>query len=110
MDDSPVNEERSKSQMMGGVVSDHVDKSMLHSTADYESLSLYEKKCMVVNREIDRMGMGKYQWWIWGLCGFGYLLDLMWAQAFGLILQPLEQEFDFPRVFSSRHDIILTTD
>lgn len=23
-------------------------------------------------------GMGKYQWCIWGLCGAGYLLDLMW--------------------------------
>lgn len=22
--------------------------------------------------------MGKYQWCIWGLCGAGYLLDLMW--------------------------------
>lgn len=33
--------------------------------------------------------------YIWFLCGFGYLLDLLWAQAFGLILGPLEQELGF---------------
>ena len=53
------------------------------------------KKCFLVNREIDKMGMGRYQWYIWGLCGFGYCLDLLWAQAFGLVLSPLEQEFGF---------------
>jgi len=39
--------------------------------------------------------MGRYQWYIWGLCGFGYLLDLLWAQAFGLVLSPLKQELGF---------------
>jgi MFS family permease len=60
-----------------------------------EGLTLYEKKCVLVNREIDRQGMGKYQWYIWGLCGFGYMLDLLWAQAFGLVLSPLKQELGF---------------
>lgn len=58
-------------------------------------LSLYERKCMLINREIDGMGMGRYQWEVWALCGFGYLLDLLWAQAFGLVLGPLQQEFGF---------------
>ncbi|KAL9059715.1 MAG: hypothetical protein Q9162_001016 [Coniocarpon cinnabarinum] len=57
--------------------------------------TLYERKCAVVNREIDRMGMGRYQWAIWWLCGFGYLLDLLWAQCFGLIVNPLQQELGF---------------
>lgn len=62
---------------------------------DLEGLSLYDKKCVLVNREIDAMGMGRYQWYIWCLCGFGYLLDLLWAQAFGLALSPLQQELGF---------------
>lgn len=62
---------------------------------DLEGLSLYEKKCVLVNREIDAMGMGRYQWYIWSLCGFGYMLDLLWAQAFGLTLSPLQQELGF---------------
>ncbi|KAH8785213.1 major facilitator superfamily domain-containing protein [Diaporthe sp. PMI_573] len=60
-----------------------------------EDEDLYDKKCVLINREIDAMGMGKYQWMIWGLCGFGYLLDLLWAQAFGLTLSPLQQELGF---------------
>jgi hypothetical protein len=60
-----------------------------------EGLTLYEQKCVLVNREIDHQGMGKYQWYIWGLCGFGYMLDLLWAQAFGLVLSPLQQELGF---------------
>lgn len=62
---------------------------------DLVGLSLYDSKCVLVNREIDAMGMGRYQWYIWGLCGFGYMLDLLWAQAFGLALSPLQQELGF---------------
>lgn len=62
---------------------------------DVDGLSLYDQKCVLINREIDAMGMGRYQWYIWCLCGFGYLLDLLWAQAFGLALSPLQQELGF---------------
>ena len=62
-----------------------------------EGLTLYEKKALLVNRELDSHGMGKYQWWIFFLCGFGYFLDLMWAQAFGLVATPLQNELGFPR-------------
>ena len=60
-----------------------------------DGLTLYEKKALLVNRELDAMGMGRYQWSIFGLCGFGYLLDLLWAQAFGLVATPLQQELGF---------------
>lgn len=68
---------------------------VLSSDPELEGLGLYDKKCVLINREIDAMGMGRYQWMIWGLCGFGYLLDLLWAQAFGLALSPLQQELGF---------------
>ncbi|KAK4058142.1 hypothetical protein OIO90_000881 [Microbotryomycetes sp. JL221] len=42
------------------------------------------------------LGLGRYQWCIFFLCGFGYFLDLLWAQAFGLILGPLAQELGVP--------------
>lgn len=56
------------------------------------------------------MGMGRYQWCIFFLCGFGeyqqcpiprfctwliatgYFLDLCWAQAFGLVATPIRLE------------------
>ncbi|EGP82662.1 unnamed protein product [Zymoseptoria tritici ST99CH_1A5] len=58
-------------------------------------MSSYDKKCLLINAEIDSHGMGRYQWYIWLLCGFGYLIDLLWAQAFGLVLGPLQQELGF---------------
>lgn len=63
---------------------------------ELEGLTLYEKKCVLINREIDNNGFGRYQWYIWCLCGLGYFIDLIWAQAFGLILSPLQQELGFP--------------
>lgn len=39
------------------------------------------------------MGMGRYQWCIFFLCGFGYFLDLCWAQAGGLVAPAIHQEF-----------------
>ena len=63
---------------------------------DLEGLTLYEKKALIVNRELESQGMGRYQWMIFFLCGFGYFLDLLWAQAFGLVATPLENELGFP--------------
>ena len=34
--------------------------------------------------ELGKFGFGKYQKCIWVLCGFGYFLDLAWAQGVGL--------------------------
>ncbi|KAK4694400.1 hypothetical protein P7C71_g3168, partial [Lecanoromycetidae sp. Uapishka_2] len=62
-----------------------------------EGLTLYERKALLVNRELDSHGMGKYQWYIFFLCGFGYLIDLLYAQAFGLIEPAIQQEFGFAR-------------
>jgi len=73
------------------------------SDPEMEGLTLYEKKCVLINREMDANGMGRYQWWIWSLCGFGFLLDLMWAQAFGLVLSPLKQELGFPGKLHSQN-------
>ena len=30
---------------------------------DLEGLTLFEKKCVLINREIDSNGMGRYQWY-----------------------------------------------
>ena len=48
---------------------------------ELEGLTLYEKKAHLVNRELDSHGMGRYQWYIFFLCGFGYLIDLLYAQV-----------------------------
>lgn len=72
-----------------------VRSTSLTEALNGEGLSLFEKKCLLINKEIDDMGMGRYQWFVWSLCGFGYFLDLLWANAFGLVLGPVQQEFGF---------------
>lgn len=73
----------------------HPESFIMESALGEKTLTPVEKKCLLIEREIDECGMGKYQWNIWFLCGFGYLIDLLWAQAFGLILEPLRQELGF---------------
>jgi hypothetical protein len=57
-------------------------------------LSIFEKKAALINAEIDKFGMGRYQLCIWFLCGFGYFLDLAWAQGVGLIASAVYQEMN----------------
>jgi hypothetical protein len=73
---------------------DHTDLSfaaILKGTAAHP-LTTFEKKAALINVEIDKFGMGKYQICIWFLCGFGYFLDLMWSQGVGLISTAIYQE------------------
>ncbi|GAA5851805.1 hypothetical protein JCM8547_000060 [Rhodosporidiobolus lusitaniae] len=79
-----------------------VSDDQLVGSLNWASLSLYEKKSVLINREMDAMNegcfwhLGRYQWCIFFLCGFGYFLDLCWAQIFGLVSGQLQQELDVP--------------
>ncbi|KAL5116866.1 hypothetical protein ACEQ8H_005218 [Pleosporales sp. CAS-2024a] len=55
-------------------------------------LTTFEKKAALINGELDKFGLGRYQICIWFLCGFGYFLDLAWAQGVGLISTAVYQE------------------
>ncbi|GAA94743.1 uncharacterized protein L969DRAFT_94630 [Mixia osmundae IAM 14324] len=57
-------------------------------------LTTYERKALLINKELDIIGMGRYQWCLFFLCGMGYFLDLLWAQAFGLLASPLSIELN----------------
>jgi MFS family permease len=59
-------------------------------------LNTFEKKAALINVELDKFGMGKYQTCIWFLCGFGYFLDLAWSQGVGLIASAIYQEMGVP--------------
>lgn len=60
-----------------------------------------ENKSTLMSYELDRMGMGRYQLYVFFLCGLGYFIDLLWAQALGLIATPLKYEPDFGTVDES---------
>ena len=83
-------EYQSKADELAGLV----EAGTIAGSRSFIELSLYEKKSVLINRELDAMGMGRYQWSIFLLCGFGYFLDLLWAQAGGLVGSAIIQELD----------------
>ena len=65
--------------------------AILRGTAA-KPMNTFEKKAALINAELDKFGMGRYQICIWFLCGFGYFLDLAWSQGVGLIATAIYQE------------------
>lgn len=65
--------------------------AILRGTAT-KPMNTFEKKAALINVEIDKFGLGKYQICIWFLCGFGYFLDLAWSQGVGLASTAIYQE------------------
>jgi MFS family permease len=50
-------------------------------------------KAKLINRAIQDIGMGRYQWQLFALCGFGWLADNLWLQGVALTLTPIASEF-----------------
>ena len=68
-------------------------RSILKGSAT-SPLTAFEKKAALINVELDSFGLGRYQICIWFLCGFGYFLDLAWAQGVGLAATAIYQEMN----------------
>ncbi|GAA6042999.1 hypothetical protein JCM8097_003880 [Rhodosporidiobolus ruineniae] len=89
--ETKLNDDASVHQLENLRVSD--DELVGHLS--WNTLTVYEKKSVLINREMDIMNetsfwkLGRYQ-----LCGFGYFLDLCWAQIFGLVSGQIQQELD----------------
>ncbi|CAE6472477.1 unnamed protein product [Rhizoctonia solani] len=54
---------------------------------------VYQAKAELLNAAIQDIGMGKYQWHLFVVTGFGWLADNLWPIVTGLILAPVVQEF-----------------
>lgn len=55
----------------------------------------YDKRTPL-DKTIDRIGMGSYQWTLLSLCGFGWMADNMWIQTVAIILPRVQQHFSVP--------------
>lgn len=69
--------------------------AILRGTAT-KPMNTFEKKAALINVELDKFGLGRYQICIWFLCGFGYFLDLAWSQGVGLAATAIYQEMGVP--------------
>ncbi|KAK3984841.1 synaptic vesicle 2-related protein [Cladorrhinum sp. PSN332] len=54
---------------------------------------VYEEKAQVLNRAIQEIGMGKYQYLLFIVIGFGWASDNLWPIVTSLILPPIALEF-----------------
>jgi len=57
---------------------------------------IFEAKAAILNSAIQQIGMGKYQWKLFALCGFGWAADNLWLQGVALILPQVGMEFQPP--------------
>ncbi|KAL8861299.1 MAG: hypothetical protein Q9178_002171 [Gyalolechia marmorata] len=55
---------------------------------------VYQAKAQVLNNAIQQIGMGKYQWELFVLVGFGWAADNMWPIITSLILPAVALEFN----------------
>ncbi|PPQ76029.1 hypothetical protein CVT26_005535 [Gymnopilus dilepis] len=56
---------------------------------------VYYAKTLVLNRAIQEIGMGKYQYLLFLVAGSGWFADSVWPLITGLILSPVVDEFHF---------------
>ncbi|KAL2199021.1 major facilitator superfamily domain-containing protein [Corynascus similis CBS 632.67] len=54
---------------------------------------VYEKKAKILNRAIQEIGMGRYQWQLSIVISFGWASDNLWPIVTSLILPPVVAEF-----------------
>ncbi|KIP06743.1 hypothetical protein PHLGIDRAFT_24417 [Phlebiopsis gigantea 11061_1 CR5-6] len=62
---------------------------------------VYQAKARLLNAAIQEIGMGRYQWYLFVVAGFGWFADSVWPLIGGLILAPVVSEFQFNSPFLS---------
>lgn len=60
---------------------------------------VYHTKARLLNNAFQEIGMGKYQWILFVVAGFGWFADNLWPVVTGLILGPVLNEFNFQGPF-----------
>ncbi|PPR01166.1 hypothetical protein CVT24_006131 [Panaeolus cyanescens] len=63
------------------------------SAHSHSTSTSYDAKIEAVNAVLRDIGMGRYQWALFFLIGFGYYADNLWPIITGLILPPVVNEF-----------------
>ncbi|KAI0335702.1 MFS general substrate transporter [Cubamyces sp. BRFM 1775] len=56
---------------------------------------VYTAKAKILSDALQEIGMGKYQWYLFVLTGFGWFSDNLWPVVTGLLLPPTIAEFGY---------------
>lgn len=68
-------------------------KEVRRGASKGEKFTAYELKSKLINKAIEDIGMGRYNWQLFVLCGFGWFADNLWMQGVSLTLPSLSAEF-----------------
>ncbi|KAH9841718.1 MFS general substrate transporter [Rhodofomes roseus] len=82
-----------------GVLSAHIDPRDLYNEEDSGVDPVYQAKAKILNEAFMEIGMGRYQWWLFLITGFGWFADNLYPIVTGLILTAVSNEFNFPSPF-----------
>jgi len=55
--------------------------------------AIFEEQSILVNHAIQVIGMGRYQWALFALCGFGWMVDQLWQTTVSDALPQVAVEF-----------------
>ncbi|KAI0691072.1 MFS general substrate transporter [Cytidiella melzeri] len=90
------------------VISTKADDNSPYRNSAYSDLyedgtvdPVYQAKAKLLNGAIQEIGMGRYQWYLFVVAGFGWFADSVWPLIGGLILSPVVAEFNFRGPFLS---------
>ncbi|KAF7972298.1 hypothetical protein HWV62_18466 [Athelia sp. TMB] len=83
-------------QKQAPVTVDVAATDAIYSESENAALDpIYAAKARILNDALAEIGMGKYQWILFNVVGFGWLADNAWPIVTGLILTQVVNEFDF---------------
>ncbi|KAH9841719.1 MFS general substrate transporter [Rhodofomes roseus] len=80
----------------------HAIQAETHDVYDEDESGVdpvYLAKARVLNEAFQEIGMGKYQWYLFIVAGFGWFSDNLWPIVTGLIYTPVVNEFNFQGPF-----------
>ncbi|KAI0032773.1 MFS general substrate transporter [Vararia minispora EC-137] len=91
-----------------GSAREELEKGDVHDTPDLDAAvglrtediyldgtldPVYRAKATILNDALQEIGMGKYQWFLFIVAGFGWFSDNLWPIVTGLIIPPVINEF-----------------
>ncbi|KAI0451963.1 major facilitator superfamily domain-containing protein [Xylaria acuta] len=94
---SPVTDEKPhlrEEQIRGPTIEEIVAGLDKDTVIPTDSVDItYARKAAVLNRAIKDIGMGRYQWQLFVVIGFGWASDNLWPVVTSLIFTPIKSEF-----------------
>ncbi|PCH39861.1 MFS general substrate transporter [Wolfiporia cocos MD-104 SS10] len=72
----------------------HAETQDVYDEEDSGIDPVYQAKARVLNDALQEIGMGRYQWYLFIVAGFGWFSDNLWPIVTGLILSPVVNEFN----------------